>query len=122
MFRTARQRENLKMPATAKRIEKTTTVRISRELADKIADRYPTKGSLADMYVAIEPWVKKMAKAGHKQAMAGVAMPKVGDRPRRADATVRILKDQVRRLKSAAPWLGDTVSGLIEDKLWEMLA
>lgn len=122
MFRTARQRENLKMPATAKRIEKTTTVRISRSLADMIADRYPTKGSLADMYREIEPWVKKIAAAGMKQQRTGSAMPKARASDRKLDATVRILKDQVRRLKSAAPWLGSTVGGLIEDKLREMLA
>lgn len=109
------------MSTTAKKIEPTVTVKITREAADLVADRF-LRRPLSDLYKQLEPWVRQQVKVGMS------VMKKDG--PAEVDArddhkyvaTVRILRSQVRRLKVVSPILGRTVSEMIDAKLRELLA
>ena len=110
------------MATTTKRVEKTTTVRITRALADRIAERFESR-PLSELYAEIEPWVKKTTARAMKLMIDGKQLDR--DKPedkRDYSGTVRILKSQVARLKVAAPLLGHTISEMVEDKLRKVLA
>lgn len=102
----------------------TITVRISRRLGDKIAEF--TRANKVDAAThfgpLIESWIKEVerdAKAVKNPTFASGNKARGTGEPQ---AIVRLWRHQVLRLKSAGVLLGKTITSMIEDKLWEMLA
>lgn len=108
------------MAVVAKKLEKTVTVKITRALADAIARQYRSR-PLSDLYSLLEPWVKSRFAAGLAKAGRGDYAEHDGGEEKKYDATVRILRSQVRRLKIVAPVYGRSLSEMLEEKLWQLL-
>lgn len=102
-------------------LQKTITVKITTELAERIADRYRYT-PLSDLYEKLEPWVEKLFKEGVAKAMRKKFAEVDHSDGAKRTATVRILRKQVRRLLIVAPVYGRSVGSMIEEKLWELLA
>lgn len=98
---------------------KTTTVRISSELAAKVAVAYRKK-PLSDLYTLLDPWVNKVSKQAVAVLMKGRLMPYCDCR-RSGSSHIRLLTEHVRKLKVAGAILGRTVSDMVEERLWKVL-
>ncbi len=102
---------------------KTSTVKITRLLADAIslackADRVEPSVRFGP---ALEAWVKRLYLSALKKAGAGkIAEISQGESPRR-DATLRMPRSVVKRLGIVSSITGVSVSEMLETKLWEIL-
>lgn len=106
-----------------RKVEKTSTVRIGRDLMVAIQDacKNPRTTPPQKFGQLLEPWVVKLLKAAVRSVGAGKITGVTQQDSCRRESTIRLPRDQVKRLGVVSSITGRSVSEMIEEKLWELL-